>query len=392
MNFYNTEENSNKKDFVITFATLIIGVGFFSGRLELVLVNFGFVTLNLFDISIVVLMFLFLSIYLYAIDYARYGLNFIAGWKIFKALRRVADISYLVFLALPLLILLFWFLAFLFNKIPITYIQKYLKIAATVWSSSIFSGLIYFLFKKLIKKDKIIRNDISRQASVSLLEINKLVSKKDWRLVVIESFRLIELMFKDKAEEMGIEANHFPFPQQLRVFLKKGFITEDQFYKIYKAREIRNKAMHSIKNITEKEALNLVDIVVDISKNLTYATFASSPYEEKVFNALLKIFPKHHIFHQLGIGDNKRTDFIADGPDYRYLIEVKDSKSKPCITKAITKLELLLNSNSERGLLVVPSRLKVKVEKPNVRVVYFDVKNGRFFNLNEIMSWVYGEN
>jgi len=392
MNFYNTEENSNKKDFVITFAALIIGVGFFSSRLELVLVNFGFMTLNLFDISIVVLVFLFLSIYLYAIDYARYGLNSMAGWKIFKALRRIADISYLVFLVLPLLILLFWFLAFLFNKIPIAYIQKYLKVGAIVWSSSIFSGLIYFLFIKLIKKDKIIRNDISRQASISLLEINKLVTKRDWRLVVIESFRLIELMFKDKAEEMGIETNHFPFIQQLRVFLKKDFITEDQFYKIYKAREIRNKAVHSIESITEKEALSLVDIVVDISKNLTSATFASSPYEEKVFNALLKIFPKHHIFHQFGIGDNKRSDFIADGPNYRYFIEVKDSKSKPYITKAITKLELLLNNSSERGLLAVPSRLKVKIDKPNIRIAYFDVENGRFSNLNEIMSWVYGEN
>lgn len=385
-------ENTNKKEFITAFAALMVGVGIFSDKLELVDINLGFKIFNLFNISIFVFSFLLLSIYLYAIDYARYGLLHIEDWRIFKFLQYIANFLYFASVILPLLILLLWLSVFLLNKIPLVYIKQYLWYISIVWSSSISLGSVVFLIIRLIQKEKSVREKISEQASTVLLKTDRLVKNKEWRLAVIEAFRLIELMFKNKAEEIGIDTNRFSFIHQLRIFSRRGLITKEQALKLDQVREFRNIAIHSGENITEEQAMYVIDVINEIGESLTYVTFTSGFFEAKAGSALSKLFPRHHIIHQFNIGKDVGIDFIAEGPNsHRYFIEVKTVKSLISIVNAVKQIESFFRNNNDRGLLILPSTLKTKLTNPNIKILYFDTESNKFSNHDEIKDWIYQE-
>lgn len=382
---------SDKTEFVLAFAALIIGLGIFSSELKQININFGFKSFSLWDIGLTILLLLLLSIYLYALDYVRYGIPRIENWKVFKTLQRIAHFLYLFAIILPLLIVLIWPIAFLLSKLPITNIQNYVSYIATI-SSVLISIVAFFLsLLQLKRREKVIQEEISERASRSLLETDRLVEKRKWRLVVIETFRLLELMFKNKAEEIGINASRLPFVRLVRIFVEKELITKTQAAKLDQVRELRNLAAHSEKVISRQQAAYVTDVVNEIGNILTPVSFASGFLEEKVLGVLSKLFPKHHIFHQFNVGKGERIDFMAEGPDHTYFIEIKMVDSPALIRRASRQIQALLKRDSDRGLLVLPlTAMSADIADSRIKILYFDIQNERFSNQQEIYKWIYG--
>lgn len=381
---------SDKTEFVLAFAALIIGLGIFSSELKQININFGFKSFSLWDIGLTILLLLLLSIYLYALDYVRYGIPRIENWKVFKTLQRIAHFLYLFAIILPLLIALIWPVAFLLSKLPITNIQNYVNYIVITSSALISIGAFLLSLLQLKRKEKVIQEEISERASRSLLETDRLIEKRKWRLVVIETFRLLELMFKNKAEEIGINASRLPFVRLVHIFVEKELITKAQAAKLDQVRELRNLAAHSEKVISGQQAAYVTDAVNEIGNILTPVGFASGFLEEKVLGALNKLFPKHHIFHQFNVGKGERVDFMAEGPDHTYFIEIKMVDSPALIRRALGQIQALLKRDSDRGLLVLPlTAMSADIADSRIKILYFDIQNERFSNQREIYKWMY---
>lgn len=381
---------SDKTEFVLAFAALIIGLGVFSSDLKQININFGFKSFSLWDIGSVILLLLLLSIYLYALDYVRYGIPRIENWKLFKTLQRIAHFLYLFAIILPLLIALIWPVAFLLSKLPVTNIQNYVSYIVTIFSILISIGAFFLSSLQLKGIERIIQEEISERASRSLLETDRLVEKRKWRLVVIETFRLLELMFKNKAEEIGINASRLPFVRLVRIFVEKELITKTQAAKLDQVRELRNLAAHSEKVISKQQAAYVTDVVDEVVNILTPIGFASGFLEERVLDALKNLFPKHHIFHQFNVGKGGRVDFMAEGPGHTYYVEIKMVDSLASVRNATRQIRILLKKDSDRGLLVLPlTAMPTNITDPRIKILYFDIQNERFSNQQEIYRWIY---
>ncbi len=381
---------SDKTEFILAFAILIISLGVFSSELQQINIDFRFKTFSLWDLGLGILLLLLLSIYLYALDYVRYGIPLIENWKVFKSLQRIAHFLYLFAIILPLLLTFFWFITLLLSKLPIANIQNYINYIVTISSIVVTLGAFFISLLQIKRREKVIHEKISEQASQILLETDKLIEKREWRLAIIETFRLLELMFKNKAEEIGINVNHLSFVRLVRIFVEKELITKTQAVKLDRVRKLRNLAVHSEKAISKQQAVYVTDIVDEVGRNLTPVSFVSGYLEERVLVVLRKLFPKHHIFHQFNVGKGRRVDFMAEGPNHTYYIEVKMVDSSVSIREALREIQSLLREDSDRGLLILPStEMLVNVNGHRIKILYFDIQNERFSNQQEIYEWIY---
>ena len=383
---------SDKTEFILAFAALVIGLSGFSPELQKIPVDLGFNVYNLRDLGLVVFVLLFFSIYLYALDSIRYGISFLENQKIFKFLQRAAHVFYMFAIIFPLVLCVVWLIVLITRNFPVINIRNYVDVIAIISSLIGVVVPVILTWFQLKGKERAVYEKINEDASRLLIEANNLVKEKKWRLSVIETFRLLELMFRNRAEELGIDVNRIPFTRLAYIFLNKGYLTKTQAAKLNQLRSLRNSAIHSEENISEEQATYAIDVVNEVSRNLVSASFTGGYFENKVLSALVKLYPKHHIFPQFQIGKNKRVDYMAEGPKYTYYIEVKMVDSPALIRQGLRQIQSVLGEK-DRGLLVLPLTAdRGTVDDPRIRVAYFDIQNEKFSNQQEIYSWIYGNN
>lgn len=383
---------SDKTEFILAFAALVIGLSGFSPELQKIPVDLGFNVYNLRDLGLVVFVLLFFSIYLYALDSIRYGISFLENQKIFKFLQRAAHVFYMFAIIFPLVLCVVWLIVLITRNFPVINIRNYVDVIAIVSSLVGVVVPVILTWFQLKGKERAVYEKINEDASKLLIEANNLVKEKKWRLSVIETFRLLELMFRNRAEELGIDVNRIPFTRLAHIFLNKDYLTKTQAAKLDQLRELRNLAVHPEENISKEQATYAIDVVNEVSRNLVSASFTGGYFENKVLSTLIKLYPKHHIFPQFQIGNNKRVDFMAEGPKYTYYIEVKMVDSPSLIRQGLRQVQSVLGEK-DRGLLVLPLTAKREtIDDPRIRVGYFDLQSEKFSNQQEIYSWIYGNN
>ena len=74
----------DKISFVIAFLGVIIAFAPFKDILQATVVGYGTHNISVLTLSYLSLGMLFISAYLYAIDYIRYGFKFLDGWRLFR--------------------------------------------------------------------------------------------------------------------------------------------------------------------------------------------------------------------------------------------------------------------------------------------------------------------
>jgi hypothetical protein len=382
----------NKIEFVLSFAAIIVGLSVF--RDDIVNISFDLASHNtkLWHIVLSVSLILLCSVYLYALDSIRYSINRIDGWSIFKKIQQLADLLYTLAVVSPILIFIVWLVGFLLSKLSLIHIDINNNLISSI---SVILSILTFIkifIEKISIKNKLIKEEISRKASSFVLQSDKLMKNGEWRLFIIETFRLLELVLRDKAFEIGIDMERMSFQRLVDIFVRKKIISESEAASLYQIREIRNEAVHSKQDHSKEEAQYVGKIVDEIGKKISKATIVSGYMEGRVFGFVEELFPKHHIKHCFNTGQGNRVDFVADGPEHRYFIEIKSGSSQFLVNRAIKQIDSLLKRSSDRGLLIIPSDGKEHyTSNPKIKFLYFDFDKNELINKDEIMNWIYGK-
>jgi hypothetical protein len=380
----------NKIEFILSFAAIIIGLSVFRDDITKIPFNFASYDIELWRIVLYVSLILLCSVYLYALDSIRYSINRIDGWGIFKKIQQLADLLYTLAVVSPILIFITWLAGFLLSKLSLIHIDINNSLISLISVILSISAFIIIFIEKISIKNKLIREETSKKVSSFVLKSDKLMKNGEWRLFIVETFRLLELILRDKAFEIGIDMERISFPRLVDIFVRKKIISKSEAASLWQVREIRNEAVHSEQNYSKEEAEYVGKIVDEIGKKISEATIVSGYMESSVFNFVEELFPKHHIKHCFNTGQGNRVDFVAEGPEHRYFIEIKSGGSRFLIDKAIKQIESLLTRESDRGLLIIPfDNKEYNIINHKIKFLYFDFDKNKLLNKDEIINWIY---
>ena len=172
---------SEKTEFILAFAALVIGLSGFSAELQKIPVDLGFHVYNLRNLGLFIFELLFFSIYLYALDSIRYGISFLENQKIFKYLQRTAHFSYMFAIIFPLVLCVVWLIVLITRNFPVLYIRNNVGVIASI--SSLIGVIVPVILTwfQVKLKERAVYEKINEEASKLLIEANNLVKEKKWR-------------------------------------------------------------------------------------------------------------------------------------------------------------------------------------------------------------------
>ncbi len=402
---YNGKKLTNlaneKASFVLALVVLLIAIVPYHNELSKIKVNFGFVNTDILILICISLVLLAASLYLYTLDYARYGFKKLEGLLIFKYLQVMANALYLLAVVSPIIYLLIWVAYSLFKLILLIniihlyipdirnilgYLSAIVAIAATV---------IFCIVSWLQMKDRILAQEesIDEDTSEATIKVHKLIDKKMWALVIIEGFKTLELNARKKLLEIGIEAERIPFLRSIEILKQHGILTEEELDKINFIRMLRNKAIHTETTFEEYQAKDTIQDINKILPKFETSTTSAFMFEKGAIEALggtrgkRGLFLRHHIFlepHARDLG----YDAKAEGPNYTYLIAVKLAKNPLVIENVIKQLKCA-NKTSSRLIIIVPTATSnIDIHDPDVKILYYNAIKKEFENYTDVYNWI----
>lgn len=256
----------DKIAFVVAFLGVFIAITPFKGTLINIKLDYIFFRTDLYEILYIPLIFLFITVYVYAIDHTKYGFKVFDSWSIFKYFEVIGNTFYLLAIFSPVLIFATYFLIQIISLIPfknipleiISYITNILAVIATL-IFSIRATIRQRRYQSAAKEEDLENSSINAE-----LEAKKMFEQKNWNLTILESFRSLELAINKKLIDFGIDAKRLPMLRTLDLLIKNGILNREDFQKINYFRSLRNEAEHSNINFTQDD----VEKVVSISKEI----------------------------------------------------------------------------------------------------------------------------
>lgn len=383
---------TEKTYFVIALVGVIIALEPFKDDLKNINIDFGFANYNILVPLYTTFALLILSLYIYALDYVRYGFKKLDGLTWFKYLQYTANSLYFIAILSPIVYLATWGFVKIYRMIPILNIGLP-QLAAFIFPliSIVLSSLsILAAWRQTKELNQAEEEHLEDSASNSMNEARQLVEKRLWNLTIIEVYRSLELSISKKLLELGFDAKKIHFVRSINILLNRGVLTTDEANMVNYIRELRNKAVHTSIEFSEEEASTAIENIKDILPKLETLTTGGYYFENEIIEALSGekgFFPEHHLISQ------KRDhgyDIKAEGPDYNYLIEIKLTIDPNVIIKSLEKLKTISLENNIRYIMVVPKiKEAVDLKDVNARVLYFDHEKREFVNREEIYDWIY---
>lgn len=385
----------DKTAFVVGLLGVVVALAPFKETLAQSELNFGFTYVSVLTLIYISLGILFLSTYVFALEYVKDGFKLLDNLPVFRYLQLFGNLLYFVAILSPFIYLFLWVVIQLYLLIPFPTLdlQKY-----STWFSAVVSILSLIVSLRAAwrkNKEQMIAKEESLDASAisAASEAKKLVKNRLWSLSIIEAFRSLELSLNKKIVELGIDTKTIPSFRAAEILARNEIISKDDLRRIQYVRDLRNRAAHSSIEFSEEEALEVLDIVKKLLPKLETATPRGRMFETRVFDALVSkngLFLRHHFFPQHGPQDSG-FDAKGEGPNHTYLIEIKLSSNAHILKKALDQLQRYARPQ-DRLLLVVPHEASsVPLDGENARVLYFDAERNRFTNRDEIYRWIYGE-
>ena len=245
----------DKIAFVIAFLGVFIAITPFKDSLINIKLDYIYFKTDLYEILYVPLMFLFLAVYVYAIDYIKYGFKVFDSWSFFKYFEVIGNTFYLLAIFFPVLIFATYLLIQIislipFKNIPIEIISYITNILAVILT-------IIFFIRTTIRQRKyqstVKGEDLENSSINAELEARKMFEQKNWNLTILESFRSLELSINKKLIDFGIDAKKLPMSRTLDLLIKNGVLNLEDFQKINYLRSLSNEAEHSNINFTQDD-------------------------------------------------------------------------------------------------------------------------------------------
>ena len=383
---------TEKTYFVIALVGVIIALEPFKDDLENIKIDFGFVNCSILVPLYFTFALLILSLYIYALDYVRYGFKKLDGLTWFKYFQYIANYLYFIAILSPFFYLALWGIVKIYRLIPILNIRlPELEIIIISLISIITSIITLFASWRQTKELNQAKEEILEDsASYSMNEAQQLVVKKMWNLTIVEVYRSLELSIAKKLLELGFDAKKIPFIRSIDILLNRKVLTVDEVNKIIYIRELRNKAVHTSIEFSEEEASTAIENIKDILPKLETLTTSGYDFENEIYNALsgkMGLFHEHQLFLQKR---GQKYDIKAEGPDYNYLIEIKLTENPKIIREVLEKLKTISLGNNIRYIIVVPQTMEaVDLKDVNARLLFYDLEKHDFVNRKEIYDWIY---
>ncbi len=387
----------DKISFIVVLVGIFLAATPFRNDLAKVQMDFGFITLTLLNLVYISFSTLALSVYIYALDYVRYGFKRLDGWRIFKYLQITANTLYLIAIISPIIYFFVWVIIRFIRSIPIEAIKSanflsYVAILLSILSiiSTIIASWKQYKEQRIIQEEK-----LDETAAEATSEVNRFIEEKHWRYLIIETFRSLELNIRKKLIELGYNIQRLSISRCINILHHLEVLTSEEVSLLYFARNLRNEVIHTTAEFSEEDALEVNDIINKILPKLETLGTGGRVFEREVIYSLVgkdKLFLKHHLFPEFRI-KNFTFDAKGEGPNYDYYIEIKLTRNKQAVLKAINQIKSIAPQNS-RKLIVIPSTIEISqtVAQDDLRILFFDVNKKRFVNQDEIYNWIYGDN
>jgi HEPN domain-containing protein len=383
---------TEKTSFLIALVGVIIALEPIKDDLNKINIDFGFANYSIIVPLYITFALLLLSLYVYALDYVRYGFKKLDSLTWFKNLQFIANSLYFIAILSPIIYLTTWGIVKIYRIIPIlninlpqleTFIFPLISVLISLFST-------FAAWRQNKEYNQAEEEHLDESASNSMNEARQLVEKRLWNLSIVEVYRSLELSISKKLLELGIDSKKIPFFRSIDILLKHSILTVDEVNKLKYIKELRNKAVHSSVEFSSDEASDVIQTINDILPKLETVTTSGSLFEKEIFEALSGengFFPKHHVFLQkLG----QEYDIKAEGPNYNYLIEIKLTRNPTIIIRALEKLKKISSETNIRYIIVVPNVEEViDLKDENAKVLYYDSEKHEFKNREEIYGWIY---
>ncbi|MFA6252158.1 MAG: HEPN domain-containing protein [Candidatus Paceibacterota bacterium] len=253
-------DNINWKDksiFILGFLAIFVALAPFKDDLSNIKVLSN-PDLTLWNLLLVFIVILVVSIYLYALNYIKYILGKYQNSIIFKIITALAEFCYLLALLLPIIIVL-WILM---TKLP------YSPISSNNWSIilSIISILttIFATYKIFKVKKEALLELVEGKRIVYLDNALNLYSNGFYAETIIEIGKVLEIYLKKKLLEKGLTSNYMSLGKLIRFSNDENIINRKYSSRIADIVGMRNSAVHSQKTISKKDADLAIETIKEI--------------------------------------------------------------------------------------------------------------------------------
>jgi hypothetical protein len=384
---------NEKNTFLIGLLGVAIAIIPFSDKLKVIYVDLGFTSYSILTLFFITFILLLISLYCYALDNIRYGIQYLETLKFFKYLQIAANTSYVISIISPLFFIMVWIIVKVMRLLPSTFINIEITTNVVLTIISVISAVFSFYssYRNYISNKQSVEEQLDESGNNLINEARQLVEKKLWNLAIVEGFRSVEVNVNKKLLEYGIDGLRLPFHRLIKILDDYDVLSEEDVNRLMYVKELRNKAVHSSATFTKNDATEVIKIINQILPKLETSTTSPLLYERKVIDALTK---KEGLFlpHHLNISDDKidrSYDAKAEGPDFEYFIEVKMTNKLSIIKHSINRLRRFCTDKS-RVIIVTPKLKKdISIDENNLRLLYYDYETDSFINFNEIYKWIY---
>jgi hypothetical protein len=266
---------SGKLEFIIGFIAILITLYQFRTSLDLIQINIIIGSFSLTNVIIGFSLLLFISFYLYAINYIRYDFPSLTDIEKLRYIEFFAHLLY--FFALVAYPLIIFFLAgisyiiSLFIQMPLSSSVELLIFGITSIVMSILSIILQTIeFKRREQMKMEGLDEIEKQFAINAKEAyEKGIYEPVFLYLYNSVVKLIQIRLVKK---LGIDIERVPTWQLIEIAYKNNLITTEDAELIKDIRGIRNKVAHGEKTIkiTKDMTKNFIDKTEKILRKLNY--------------------------------------------------------------------------------------------------------------------------
>ncbi len=246
---------SSKVAFIVGFSALILALNTYQAQAKNILIPlFGF-SFSIFNLTAIFLLLLFVSTYLYGVNYVRYDFPQLLNIKSLRYIEIFAHVLYSMAFALPFLVLLIWGLsvmAALIPSVPPQIWARSIDIFALAYAVTVtIAGSFYYMKKQQNVVDEL------KEESIRLFNQSKLSGPENnihVRILVIYQAIISELK-SILADQIGLDVNSIASFRIASIALDKKIITNNDYALIQDLRGVRNKIAHNIDTVTDSDNL-----------------------------------------------------------------------------------------------------------------------------------------
>lgn len=264
---------NDKIGFVIAFFTAIIALYPFKDKIDAYDIDILIGSFSLSSLVMVFLGLLFLSIYLYALNYIRYDFPRLLTVRYLKYVEYLAHLFYFVaVLVYPLFLLVMWGVSSLLELLSLKlYLLKdiFFMVASVVFV--LFSLIIQV--KRFIERELELSEAMVEEERQFVLKTKEIYQEKIYGMTLMTVYAgLMKVIKLRLLKDFGLDVNRVDSRRLINLIDKHKLLSSEDITFLHDLRMIRNRMAHGelAKSITKEKAKAFIDRGNKIVRKLRY--------------------------------------------------------------------------------------------------------------------------